>query len=61
MCALSGCGKPRLPAPEEVRRQFERMTGYLVFEWRWPDGAPAVWPANQPDLQAALASENAMP
>jgi hypothetical protein len=64
MCALSGCGKPRLPTEDELHRQFyrwraSRMTGYLVFEWRWPDGAPALWLANQPDLQAAVASENA--
>jgi hypothetical protein len=66
MCALSACGEPRLPTPEELRRQFDRwratrMTGYLVFDWRWPDDAPALWLANQPDLQAALASENARP
>jgi hypothetical protein len=65
MCSTtSGCGKPRLPTPEELHEQFERwrataMSGYLVFEWRWPDHAPEVWLANQPSLQAQLAEENA--
>jgi hypothetical protein len=65
MCSTtSGCGKPRLPTPAELHEQFAhwratRMSGYLVFEWRWPDRAPALWLANQPELQATLASENA--
>ena len=59
----SHSGRPRLPTPAEMHEQFEhwratRMEGYLAFAWKWPDGSPAVWLANQPALQQQLAVEN---
>jgi hypothetical protein len=67
MCSTtSGCGRPRLPTASEVHEQFahwraSRMTGYLVFAWRWPDRAPGLWLAGRTDLQGQLADENAWP
>jgi hypothetical protein len=53
----------RLPTPAEIHEQFvhwraSRMTGYLVFAWRWPSGDSSLWLANHPELQAQLKIEN---
>jgi hypothetical protein len=54
----------RPPTPAELHQEFvrwraSRMEGYLVFSWRWPDDQPSLWLANNPQLQAQLAKENA--
>ena len=64
MCTDTRCGKPRLPTPAELHEQFVHwratdMSGYLVFQWRWPSGNPELWLANHPELQSQLAEENA--
>jgi hypothetical protein len=67
MCSTtSGCGRPRLPTASEIHQQFvrwraSRMSGYLVFDWHWPDRAPGLWLAGLPELQGQLADENAWP
>jgi hypothetical protein len=53
----------RSPTPEEIHEQFRhwrgtRMSGYLVFAWRWPPAKPDLWVANRSDVQAALQEEN---
>src|SRR5215210_8374244 len=63
MCTDTSCGKPRLPTPAELHQQFDhwratKMSGYLVFQWRWPDNHPDIWLANQPELQSQLSLEN---
>jgi hypothetical protein len=54
----------KLPTPAELHQQFvhwrrTKMTGYLVFAWRWPEDEPQSWLANHPELHAQLAKENA--
>jgi len=56
-------GDWRLPTAAEIHEQFvhwraSRMTGYLVFAWRWPSGDSSFWLANHPELQAQLKIEN---
>jgi hypothetical protein len=53
----------RLPTAAEIHEQFvhwraTRMTGYLVFAWRWPSSDSSLWLANHPELQAQLKIEN---
>jgi hypothetical protein len=63
MCTVTfGCGKARLPTPDELHQQFvswraSPMTGYLAFAWRWPSSTSSLWLANHPELQTQLATE----
>src|SRR5215211_6899176 len=63
MCTDTKCGKPRLPTADELHEQFNhwratKMTGYLVFQWRWPTTESSLWLANHPELQSQLSLEN---
>jgi hypothetical protein len=54
----------KVPTVDELHQEFEHwratnMEGYLVFAWRFPDDLPQNWLANNPELQARLAVENA--
>ena len=54
----------RPPTPEELHEQFvhwraTNMEGYLVFSWRWPEDGSALQLANNLELQAQFAIENA--
>jgi chitodextrinase len=68
MCVVEAgtekCGQARMPTVDEIHTEFSHwrstnMVDYLVFSWRWPDNDPSLWLENHPDIQDALAQENA--
>jgi hypothetical protein len=54
----------RQPTPAQLHQEFRhwratKMSGYLVFAWRWPRNRPSLWLANHSGLKSQLSRENA--